>query len=329
MESCKAGAAEAGSGRRDPDRHPVIAIAGPTASGKSELAVQLAEALDGTVINADSMQVYRELEILTSRPGRRELSRAPHRLYGFRPITCAWSVALWLERARAEIAAASSRGSVPVVCGGTGLYLRALFSGLAPVPEIPDAVRAAARDLLEKTGGRAFRRALGRRDPVMAARLADGDSQRLLRAWEVLEATGRSLADWQDATLAAVRVEPYVVLVLPPRDETYAACDARVESMLRRGALAEAQSVAGLDPSLPGMKAIGLPELLAHLRGEATLARAREQMQRQTRRYAKRQSTWFRHQLKADRVVPERVTGSRVSRELLPDVRRLLSRGDR
>ncbi len=312
-----------------PQRHrlPVIAVAGPTAGGKSELAVRLAETLGGTVINSDSMQVYRELRILTSRPGRRQVARAPHRLYGFRSIARPCSVADWLDRARAEVAVAHARGSVPVICGGTGLYLRALLEGLAPIPDIPDRFRRAAQARLAAIGGPAFRRELADRDPETAARLNDGDTQRLVRAREVLEATGRPLADWQREHRTTDGPDAFVVLVLPPREATYAACDARFDAMLERGALEEARGLAGLglDPSLPGMKAIGLPELLAHLAGHLTLEQAGENARRRTKRYAKRQATWFRHQLHADRVVPGMIGDVGVPAGLLDELRRFLS----
>ncbi len=311
------------------DRSPVIAVAGPTAGGKSELAVRLAETLGGTVINSDAMQVYRELRILTSRPGGRQLARAPHRLYGFRPIARPCSVAEWLDHARAEIAAAQARGSVPVICGGTGLYLRALLEGLAPVPDIPDRFRRAAQARLAAIGGAAFRRELADGDPETAARLTDGDTQRLVRAREVLEATGRPLADWQREQRTAGEPDAFVVLVLPPREATYAACDARFDAMLERGALEEARAIAGLglDPSLPGMKAIGLPELLEHLAGRLSLEQAGERARRHTRRYAKRQATWFRHQLHADRVVPGMTGDAGVWAGLLGELRGFLSLG--
>ena len=312
--------------RPEPDHLPLIAVAGPTASGKSELAVRLAETLDGTVINSDSMQVYRELRVLTSRPGCRHIARAPHRLYGFRPIARACSVAEWLGHARAEAEAAHGCGSVPVFCGGTGLYLKALLEGLAPVPDIPAGVRREARARLAEIGAAAFRRELAGRDPETAARLADGDSQRLVRAWEVLEATGRPLADWRRGQRPGRGANAFVILVLPPRAVTYASCDARFDAMLERGALDEARAVArlGLDRSLPGMKAIGLPELLAHLGGELTLEEARAQARRNTRRYAKRQSTWFRHQLDPDRTIPRMIGDAGPPDGLVADLRRFL-----
>jgi len=282
---------------------PAIVIAGPTASGKSPLALAVAEAFGGTVINADSMQVYRELSVLTARPGAAACARAPHRLYGVLAAARRCSVALWREMATAEIAAAGAAGRVPVVVGGTGLYLDALMHGLAPVPEIPAAVRADARALYQRLGGSAFREALRRRDPASAARLEAGDSQRLVRAYEVVTATGRALPEWQAAARDAAdpgRRSDFLSLVLaPPRQALYAACDARFETMLAHGALDEVAALAalGLDPTLPLMKAVGVPELIAHLRGRIPLAEAIRRAQQATRRYAKRQTTWFRNRL--------------------------------
>ena len=202
------------------DRPPIVVITGPTAGGKSGLALALAEAFDGVVINADSMQVYRELRILTARPGADALARAPHRLYGVLPGREPCSAGRWREMALDEIAAARTEGRLPLVVGGTGLYLRALAEGLAPVPNLPEAVREAARARHADLGGAAFHAELAARDPVMAARLEPGDSQRLIRAWEVLEATGRSLADWQAQAGAGCEPAPKRILRLgglPPR----------------------------------------------------------------------------------------------------------------
>ncbi|WP_425450139.1 tRNA (adenosine(37)-N6)-dimethylallyltransferase MiaA [Virgifigura deserti] len=297
-----------------------MVIAGPTASGKSAIGLAVARALDGTIINADSMQVYRELSVLTARPDASDCAAVPHRLYGFLPVAQPYSAALWRERALEEIAAASAAGRLPVVVGGTGLYLRVLMRGLAPVPEIPLAVRAATRAKLADMGGEAFHRELARRDPAMAARLNPSDRQRLARAWEVLEATGRSLDAWQREPATPTSGSPGASLggapddspgdplgdlqftsfvVAPARAALYAACDARFLRMLDQGALVEAERVdaLGLDPQLPAMKALGIPELRRHIHGELTLVEATTAAQQATRRYAKRQMTWFRHQM--------------------------------
>jgi tRNA dimethylallyltransferase len=308
---------------------PVVVIGGPTASGKSGLALAMAEACAGTVINADSMQVYRELRVVTARPGPAACARVPHRLYGVQPAAEPCSAARWRALAGGEIAAAQAAGRLPIVVGGTGLYLTALMDGLAPVPEIPAAVRAEARALHARLGGQAFHAALRERDPVSAARLGAGDTQRLVRAYEVVVGTGRSLADWQaqgrdgaaDGDAADLAYLPLVLA--PPRPALYAACDARFRSMLGRGALDEVAALAalGLDPRLPAMKAVGVPELLAHLRDEITLPEAVRRAQQGTRRYAKRQTTWFRHQLAGARVFP-----AQFSESLLPETFSIIRR---
>lgn len=278
----------------------VVLIGGPTASGKSRLALALAEEFGGVVINADSMQLYRELAVLTARPGAAETARAPHRLYGIVPAAEACSAARWRTLALAAIAQAREAGRLPILVGGTGLYFRALLKGLAPVPPVPATVRLKARALFERLGGPAFRAQLAKRDPEMAARLAPNDCQRLVRAFEVLEATGRSLASWQRAAPAgaALALGTLALRLEPPRAALYAACDARFDAMLEQGALDEARRIAalGLDPGLPAMKAVGLRELLAHLAGGLDFETARAKAKQATRRYAKRQLTWFRHQ---------------------------------
>ncbi len=290
---------------QDSARPPVVIVTGPTAGGKSGLALDLAEAFDGVVINADSMQVYRELEILTARPGPAALARAPHRLYGTLPGHQRCSAGRWRTLALAEIAAAHAAGKLPLVVGGTGLYLRALIEGLAEVPEIPVAVREAAEARHRELGGPGLHAELAARDPAMAARLEPGDSQRLIRAWEVLEATGRSLAAWQAERVVGgeagrqSRACRFLRLVrLPPRAALYAACDARFRAMIERGALEELRHLRelGLDPRLPVMRALGVRELGRHLDGAESLDAAIAQAQQATRNYAKRQMTWLRTQ---------------------------------
>ena len=281
---------------------PVILIAGPTASGKSALALDLAEALDGVVINADSMQVYRDLQVLTARPDATAEARVPHRLYGVIDGGEACSAARWRDLAVAEIAAAQAAGKRAIVVGGTGLYLRALTHGLAPVPEVPASVRAEAVAMAETQGVAALRADLARRDPVMAARLRPTDRQRLIRAWEVVVATGRSLADWQRAPPDQPAIATRWIIVLPDRPRLYAACNARFAAMVDRGALEEVRrlSARNLDPALPVMKALGVPELRAVLQGQMDLPAAIAAAQQATRRYAKRQTTWLRTQVLAD-----------------------------
>ncbi|HLI12718.1 MAG TPA: tRNA (adenosine(37)-N6)-dimethylallyltransferase MiaA [Alphaproteobacteria bacterium] len=278
---------------------PVLIVAGPTASGKSGLAVELAEHFGGVVINADAMQVYRELAILTARPGPEALARAEHRLYGTLPATTACSAGLWLRLALAEISQAHEAGKLPILAGGTGLYLSALTDGLAALPEVPPRIRAEARELHARLGSAGFHAALAARDPLTAARLGTGDRQRLLRAWEVFAATGRPLALWQaEATQGPPpELRFAVILLAPPRAALYAACERRFDHMIAAGALDEVQALMGLalDPALPVMKTIGVPELGRYLAGELSLAAAVAAAKQATRRLAKRQMTWFRH----------------------------------
>lgn len=272
-----------------------LLIAGPTASGKSALALEKAVGLGGVIINADALQVYAPLRILSARPTPEEEARVPHRLYGHVGAEQPYSVASWLAEARREMAAAWEQGRLPIVTGGTGLYFRALELGLAPVPEIPEAVRGRWRGF---TGD--HHAELGRRDPAMAAKLLPSDRQRLTRALEVVDATGRSLLDWQkdgqaQAPLAGIAVER--IFRDLPRADLHARAEARFDAMLDMGALDEARTLMPLDPMLPAMKAIGLPELIAHLRGETSLQDAVTRAKAATRQYIKRQLTWWRGQM--------------------------------
>ena len=278
----------------------LIIVAGPTASGKSALALAIASAFGGTIINADSMQVYRDLRVLSARPDDAALATAPHRLDGILDGAELCSAARWATLAHGEIAAAQAAGRLPIVVGGTGLYLRTLLHGIAAVPEIPEEIREAARARHRAIGGEAFRAELAKRDPVAAARLPAGDGQRLVRAYEVVTATGRTLGDWQRAGAEGVpRYDSRQFVLLPPRDALYAACDGRLEAMIAAGALDEVRGLMarGLPPEMPILKAVGVPELARHLAGEADLAVAIAAAQQATRNYAKRQFTWFRHQL--------------------------------
>jgi len=291
----------------------LLVIAGPTASGKSALASACAQEFGGVVINADSMQVYRGVPILTAQPTAEEQARLPHRLYGgFAPDQLC-SAGIWRAQAADACAQAWGEGKLPVVVGGTGLYIRSLVDGLSPIPEIPDAVREASRALFAELGNARFHQRLAQRDPVMAARLDPGNSQRLIRAWEVLEATGRSLADWQaDPREGGLDAEVTTLLLAPPREVLYRSCDERLVKMLGLGALDEVRALTALnlDPALPVMKALGVAELAAHLRGELSLADALALAQQSTRRYAKRQTTWFRHQLIPQMTVEEKFSES-------------------
>lgn len=305
--------------RSDP---PILLIGGPTASGKSRLALAVAEEFRGTLINADSMQIYRDLAVLTARPGAAELGRVPHRLFGVLDASELCSAARWLALAEAEIAAAAGAGRLAVVVGGTGLYLKALLRGLAPVPEIPEEVRRAARALHRELGGAGFHARLAERDPDAAARLNPGDRQRLIRAYEVVAATGRSLMDWQRAQARATRPAAAGVLLLPPRASLYAAIDARFEAMASAGALEEVRAIMArhLSPDLPALKAVGLRELARHLRGEIPLEAAISEAQQASRRYAKRQMTWLRTQMPPSTEFPTHAVSAQFSESLLTEI---------
>jgi tRNA dimethylallyltransferase len=270
--------------------------------------VELADALGGTVINADSQQLYRDLRILTARPSPAAEQRAPHQLYGFLDAAERGSVATWRALALDEIAVATGTGRLPILVGGAGLYLRAIENGLAPVPEIPEAVRQEARELHQLLGGIGFRERLALLDPAGAQRLAPGDRQRLLRSYEVARATGMPLSAWQRRPHPSSLHRFFTILVMPPRERLYAACDSRFARMIEADALGEAAALArrSLDPDLPAMKAVGVPEILRHLRGEIPLEAAITAGQQATRRYAKRQMTWFRHQTAPDLTFAER-----------------------
>ncbi|MCZ6764018.1 MAG: tRNA (adenosine(37)-N6)-dimethylallyltransferase MiaA [Alphaproteobacteria bacterium] len=282
----------------------VVVIAGPTASGKSAAALELAAAHDGVVINADAMQVYRDLPILTAAPDAAARGVAPHELYGVLDGAERCSAARWRDLAVAAIDAALARDVVPVVTGGTGLYLKALMQGLAPVPRVPGEVTRASEALFDRLGGQAFHRRLIERDPETAA-LAPRDRQRQLRAWAVLEATGKSLAHWQRQPVVPVPYRFDANVIVPPRNELYAACDARFAAMVAGGAAEEVAALLdrGLDGGLPVMKSLGVKELAAALAGEIGLDAAIAAGQQATRRYAKRQMTWFRHQLGTARLI--------------------------
>ncbi len=278
-----------------------ILIAGPTASGKSAFALDLAERRGGMIVNADSMQVYRELRIVTARPSEDDQARAPHRLYGFRTGAEPYSVAQWLNDAAGAISQARAQGLVPIFVGGTGLYFKALLEGLSPVPEIPEDIRSYWRERGKVETSRALHALLAERDPAAAAQLRPSDGQRIVRALEVVEATGQSLTHWQQAEgtplLKADRTEKYVVA--PDRAGLYRACDARAAQMIEAGGIDEVAALLrlGLDPGLPVTRAIGVRPLSAYLRSEIDLDTALQRLQTETRRYAKRQLTWARRNM--------------------------------
>jgi tRNA dimethylallyltransferase len=281
----------------------VVVICGPTASGKSRLALALAQRMNGAVINADSMQVYRGLEVLTAQPDAAARAGAPHRLYGILDAADPCSAGRWRAMAVAEIDRARGRGLVPIVAGGTGLYLKALMEGIAPVPPIPAEVRARVRARHATLGDAAFHAELAARDPAGAGAVRASDPQRMIRAMEVIEATGRPLAAWQAEAADRAPAHAFrVVLLDPPRTRLHAAIEARFDRMMAVGALEEVRALAGrrLDSALPAMKALGVRELMAACRGEATPAEAAARAKAASRAYARRQGTWFRRQIIAD-----------------------------
>jgi tRNA dimethylallyltransferase len=276
-----------------------ILIAGPTASGKSAAALALARHLGGTIVNADSMQVYAEMRVLTARPSAAEEGAAPHRLYGHVVAAEAYSVGRWLDDAALSMRAAWKAESLPILVGGTGLYFKALTQGLAPVPYIPLDVRMHWRAKAEAGGSEALYAALLERDPTLAQKLAPTDTQRLVRALEVFDATGVSLAEWQSGSTASAILsagDALKILVAPEREPLYAAIDARFDKMMADGAAEEARTLAalGLDRRLPAMRAHGGAELTAYLDGVQSLDEAVSKAKTQSRRYAKRQMTWAR-----------------------------------
>lgn len=279
-----------------------ILIAGPTASGKSALAMRLAEREGGIVVNADSMQVYRDLRIVTSCPSRADEARVPHRLYGHVGGEESYSAGRWLEEAGAVLDELWTAKRTPVIVGGTGLYFRSLEEGLSAIPDIPDEVRTRWRAALAERGAERLHDELAARDDRSAAMLRPSDAQRIVRALEVLEATGRPLADWHDAPaqgglLAGVAVRR--VVLAPERAWLHRRIEARFARMVEEGAFAEVRALMArrLPEDRPVMKAIGVPELERHLSGVLSLDEAIREAQTRTRRYAKRQETWFRHQM--------------------------------
>ena len=280
-----------------------ILIAGPTASGKSRLALELAREHGGVVVNADSMQVYDGLRILTARPFERDMEGVEHRLYGHVSPAAPYSVGAYARDAAALVAELRASGRTLVFCGGTGLYLRALLGGLSDMPSIPEAVRAALRARLSTEGAAALRAELARRDPEAAGRIRPGDTQRTLRALEVLEATGQPIGAFQAAAGAPI-LDPERtrrIVLTPPRPILRARIADRFERMIEEGAQEEAVRFATIPGAVagPGGRAIGVEELVAHARGELSLGEARTRAVARTRQYAKRQDTWFRHQLDA------------------------------
>ena len=275
-------------------------IAGPTASGKSALALALAQQIGGVIVNADSAQVYRDLRVLSAAPTDEDLQRAEHRLYGVQDGALPCSAADWAAMAAREIAELHADGRVPILVGGTGLYLRTLLNGIAPVPAIDQEVRARVREtMVDENHAK-----LTALDPAAAARLKPADSARINRALEVILSTGRTLAEWQNEREGGIgdQVELKAILLLPARKWLYARCDERFARMIEEGAVTEVEALLSrkLNPNLPVMRAIGVRELSAYLLGQWTLDEAVAAGQQATRRYAKRQYTWFAHQPPAE-----------------------------
>ena len=278
-----------------------VLIAGPTASGKSALALEFAQKTGGIIVNADSMQVYCDLRIITARPTIEEEARVPHRLYGHVDAAVNFSVGSWVVDAAAALADARAQNRPPIFVGGSGLYFKALTRGLSAVPPIPPEIRESVRARLERDGVEVLHSELARRDPVSAERLKPRDRTRVARALEVIDTTGRSLTDWHREGLPPL-LPPgtfNALFLAPDRDRLYARIDARFDAMLNASALEEVELLAErhLDPLLPAMKAHGVPALIRHLRGEIMLEEAATVGRADTRHYAKRQFTWFRHQL--------------------------------
>jgi tRNA dimethylallyltransferase len=284
-----------------PESFEAVLIAGPTASGKSALALELAQKTGGVVINADSMQVYRDLRVITARPTPEEEARVAHRLYGHVDAGVNFSAGAWVADAGRVLAEARAQNRLPIFVGGTGLYFKALTRGLSAVPPIPPEIRDGVRTRLERDGVEALHAELSRRDPASAQRLKPRDRARVARAVEVVEATGRSLTDWHREGLPPLlpRGQFRALFLEPERDALYARIDARFDAMLKAGALGEVAKLAArkLDPLLPAMKAHGVPALIRHVEGELALQQAAAIGRADTRHYAKRQFTWFRHQL--------------------------------
>jgi tRNA dimethylallyltransferase len=299
------------------ERKAALIVAGPTASGKSALAAAIAREFGGTVINADAMQVYAELRVLSARPTQSEEAEFPHRLYGVWPAREHGTVGKWCHAARDAIDESHALDRLPILCGGTGMYLKLIVEGLAPVPPIPGEVRTRARARLAELGALAFHAELARRDAIAGAKLSPQDTQRVLRAWEVIEAHGMPLSEFQ--ARAPLSNEAWPALLLdPPRAELVANIETRIDRMIAQGALDEVRALLaqGLSEDLPAMRALGVAELAAHLRGEMDLHSAINVLKASTRQFSKRQTTWFRNQMKSAHRL-----AAQYSESLLPEIR--------
>ena len=311
----------------DKQENKCIVVCGPTASGKSALAMKLANELNGEIINADSMQVYNELKILTSRPNTNDIENIPHNLFGVRKMVEPCSVHTWIKLANKSISQIIDRGRIPIACGGTGMYIHYLSKRLSKVPEIPNIVRLQAREKLKVLGNENFSRELIKLDPFLGNKIPIGDGQRLTRAWEVMKATGQSLAVWNSETDQATGLNLYHVLLIPDREILYRICDQRFLGFIDQGAVAEAETIKNMnmDPSLPAMKALGLSQIIKYLDGEMHLDDAIKQAQQKTRNYAKRQMTWFRNQLGPNFLSAKPYDGS-IDQDLMVEVSKFLKK---
>ena len=280
-----------------------VIICGPTGAGKSSLALNLAEKFKGVIINADSVQIYREIKILSGRPTSDDYRQAPHRLYGIMSIFKPCTLGIWRKMALETIKECELSGRLPIICGGTGLYIKFLLNELSAIPEIPPSIKLEAREKLKELGNENFRELLSKNDPVSASRIKSGDTNRLLRAWEVFTATNKPLSYWHEQSRETGSQHKFFkVCLMPERKALYSKCDKRFLDFIEQGAVEEARALdfITVSPELPASKTLGLLELIKYTKGELELSDAIAQAQRTTRRYAKRQLTWFRHQLDED-----------------------------
>ena len=280
-----------------------VIICGPTGAGKSSLALNLAEKFEGVIINADSVQIYREIKILSGRPTSDDYRQAPHRLYGIMSIFKPCTLGIWRKMALETIKECELSGRLPIICGGTGLYIKFLLNELSAIPEISPSIKLEAREKLKELGNENFRELLSKNDPASASRIKSGDTNRLLRAWEVFTATTKPLSYWhKKSRKAGSQHKFFKVCLMPERKALYSICDQRFLEFVEQGAVEEARAFDFItaSPELPASKTLGLLELIKYTKGELELSDAVEQAQRATRRYAKRQLTWFRHQLDED-----------------------------
>ncbi len=277
----------------------IIIVGGPTASGKSKFALTIAKDYDSVIINADSMQVYKEIPIITAQPDKDQSNGIPHLLYGFLSAKESCSMALWIKHATTHIDKALKDGKTPILVGGTGMYLKCLMEGMSQIPDIDNKIRNETRHLFKQVGNDEFHKMLSKKDPVMGEKLPIGDSQRMIRAWEVFEQTGQSISELQESKkLFYPQTMFKKYFINPERNILYQNCNNRLLEMIDNGAIEEVEKLAqqNLDPELPAMKALGVPELLAYNKRECSLEEAVSQAQQSTRNYAKRQVTWFKNQ---------------------------------